>query len=335
MGRVTLSEIARDAGVDVSTVSRALNLRYGVRKEVRERVLEVAKRLSYRPNLLARGLITGRSQVIGLLISDIRNPFFADLARGAEDAAHAAGYDVVLCNSDLDPAKHMKYFWSLMAKHVDGVIMNSISFLKREDVRLMAESGVPIVLLNRPPGRSQFSTVLSDNVRGGSLAAECLLRLGHRRTAVLAGPRWQANLADRAGGFVRTVQAARGCAEPVVLRGVYNAAGGYAMMRKLLDKLGGITAVFATSDAIAFGAIRAILEAGLRIPDDISLVGFDDVETAAIVHPPLTTVRQLKYELGAAAAEIVIRQAGSKGTLPEHRTFGVELVERASCRALR
>jgi DNA-binding LacI/PurR family transcriptional regulator len=332
---VTLSEIARHAGVDVSTVSRALNSRYGVRQQVRERVLEVARQLDYRPNLLARGLITGRSQTLGLLISDIRNPFFTEVARGAEDAANAAGYDLVLCNSDLDPAKHMQYFRSLMAKHVDGVIMNSLSFLVRDDVRQIAESGVPVVLLNRPPAHNPFSTVLSDNTRGGALAAEHLLRLGHRRTAVLAGPRWQANLADRSAGFVRAMQAARGAAPPVLLRGVYTASGGYAMMRDLIARRDGITAVFATSDAIAFGSIRAALEAGLRIPNDLSLVGFDDVELAAIVHPPLTTVRQLKYELGVAAAEILIRQAGVRDALPEHRTFGVELVERASCRAIR
>ncbi len=319
--------------MDVSTVSRALNARYGVRKEVRDRILGVAKRLGYRPNLLARGLITGRSHSIGLLISDIRNPFFPDVARGAEDAASAAGYDLVLCNSDLDPAKHMKYFWSLMAKHVDGVIMNSLSFLKKEEIRQMGESGTSIVLLNRPPAGTSFSTVLSDNLGGGTLAAEYLIQLGHRRMAVLAGPRWQYNLGDRATGFIRAVQAV-GCPDPLLLRGVPNATGGVAMMRKLLENLAGITAVFATNDAIGFGAIRAVLDAGLRIPDDLSLIGFDDVEMAAIVHPPLTTVRQMKYELGAAAVEILIRQASSKNALPEHRSFGVELVERMSCRAL-
>lgn len=291
----------------------------------------MAKRLGYQPNLMARGLITGRSHTIGLLISDIRNPFFADFTRGAEDAASAAGYDLVLCNSDLDPAKHMKYFWSLMAKRVDGVIMNSLSFLKRDEILQMAESGASIVLLNRPPAGTAFSTVLSDNTKGGSLAAEYLMKLGHRNMAVLSGPRWQTNLADRANGFIRAVQATKCCPEPVLLRGLPNATGGAEMMRELVGKPVGTTAVFATNDAIAFGAIRAGLDAGLRIPNDLSLMGFDDVEMASIVHPPLTTVRQMKYELGAAAVEILIQQAGVKGALPQHRCFGVELVERMSC----
>jgi LacI family transcriptional regulator len=235
----------------------------------------------------------------------------------------------------MDPAKHMTYFWALRAKHVDGIVMNSIAFLKRDDVRQMVESGVPTVLLNRPPAGLPFSTVLSDNVRGGSLAAEHLVALGHRRTAVLSGPRWQANLADRTAGFVNIMQATPGAAAPLVLRGPYNAAGGREMMLKLLDARNRITAVFATSDAIAFGAIRAAIEAGIRIPEALSLIGFDDVEMAAICHPPLTTVRQLRYELGAAAVEILIRRSETKNSLPEHRTFGVELVERQSCRPLR
>jgi LacI family transcriptional regulator len=333
MARVTLSQIARQAGVDVSTASRALNSRQGVGKQVRERVLEVARRLDYQPNLVARSLITGRSQTLGLLISDIRNPFFADVARGAEDAASAAGYDVVLCNSDLDPTEHMRYFSLLAAKRVDGVIMNSISFLDDASIRQMTESGIPIVLLNRPPARCTLSTVLSDNAGGGSILADYLLRLGHRNTAVLTGPTWQANLTDRCDGFCRTVQE-RGCPAPLVIRGVYDSSGGQAMMRKLLDNLGGVTAVFAASDTIAFGAIRAVMQAGLRIPDDLSLAGFDDVEFASIAHPPLTTVRQLKYELGAAAVDILIRQVTSVNPLREHRTFGVELVERMSCRAV-
>jgi LacI family transcriptional regulator len=331
---VTLVEIAQQAGVDVSTVSRALNRRAGVRQEVRERVLEVALRLNYRPNLLARGLITGRTHSLGLLISDIRNPFFADFARGAEDAAGAAGYDLVLCNSDMDPAKHMRYFRSLCDKRVDGIIMNSIAFLKRADAQQLAASSTPVVLLNRMAGRHRFSTVLCDNLHGGTLAGDYLTRLGHRKTAVLAGPAWHANLSDRASGFARAIQAVPGIQDPVVLRGEYGIGGGYEMTKKLLARNSGITAIFACSDAIAFGAIEAIGEAGWRIPADISLIGFDDVSISRIVHPPLTTIRQPKHELGAAAVEILLRQAGAKNCLAEHRRFGVELVERQSCRAV-
>ena len=331
---VTLSDIAREAGVNVSTVSRALNSGYGVRREVREKILAIAKRLRYRPNAMARALVTGRSQSLGLVVSDIRNPFFAELARGAEDAARAAGYDLVLCNIDLDPAKQMECFRSLVNKHIDGIVMNSVAFLAGEQVQELESSRVPIVLLNGGKVGRHFSTVRGDNVRGGCLVGSYLAGLGHRKTAVLSGPRRNVNLAERVNGFLRAVRAAGEAEEPVVVRGPYNSRGGYEMTRKLLAAEPGVTAIFAASDAIAFGAMKALIEAGRSIPRDISLVGFDDVELCAILHPPLTTVWQPKYELGEAAVEILIRMATNGNKQPEHRIFDVRLIERQSCRPL-
>lgn len=329
---ITLSDIAQEAGVNVSTVSRALNARTGVRKELRDKVLDVARRLRYRPNLMARGLVTGRSHTLGLLISDIRNPFFSELARGAEDAAKAAGYDVVLCNSDLDPVKQMEYFWSLVNKHVDGIIMNSIGLLKRDEADQLVSTGTPVVLLNRTGGLRNFSSVLSDNARGGFLVGRHLTALGHRKIAVLTGPRRHGNMADRLNGFLKALRNVPGAAQPEVLRGAFTAQGGYEMARRLLACGYDVTAIFAASDAIAFGVIRAVYEAGLRIPDDLSLIGFDDVEMAAIVQPPLTTIYQPKYEIGGAAVEILLKEAANRETSPEHRIFDVKLVERQSCR---
>jgi LacI family transcriptional regulator len=331
---VTLNDIAREAGVNVSTVSRALNMRNGVRKEVRDKVQAVAKRLGYRPNLIARGLVTGRSHSLGLLISDIRNPFFAELVRGAEDAAHASGYHVLLCNSDMDPAKQMEYFWSLINNHVGGILISSIAIFERHEVDQIVGAGVPVVLLNRPKKPGPFSTVLSDNPKGGAIAAEHLAQLGHRNVAVLAGPRRHGNLNDRVNGFLRAFQSKQDGRNALVVPGVNTFAGGYEMTRKLIARKAEFTAIFAASDIIAFGAIRALNEAGLRIPDNISLVGFDDVEMAAIVHPPLTTIQQPKYEIGAAAMEILLKQADKKDVPAEHRIFDVKLIERESCRKL-
>ena len=145
---VKLRDIAEAAGVTIATASRSLSGAYGVNPLTRQRVLEVAARLEYRPNRFARGLVTGRSQIIGLIISDIRNPFFAEVARGAEDAAYAAGSDVVLCNSDLSSERQKRYVNSLMEKNVDGIIMNSIAALDRTEQQRLAKSGVPVVLLN-------------------------------------------------------------------------------------------------------------------------------------------------------------------------------------------
>ena len=206
---VTIKDVARESGVNVSTVSRALNGEYGVHADTREHVVAVAQRLRYRPNRVAQGLVTGRSHTLALVVSDIRNLFFAEVARGAEDAAYRAGYDLVLCNSDLDAEKQMRYAQSLMEKRVDGILMNSVAALSKKQQEQLLGLGVPIVLLNRTAPRSAFSTICADNEAGGALAAEYLLKLGHRKIAHLTGPRHHGNMTERAKGFVDRLAAAR------------------------------------------------------------------------------------------------------------------------------
>jgi len=208
--KIKIKDVARESGVTISTVSRALNNGYGVNELTRERVVAVATRLNYRPNRVARGLVTGRSHSLGLIISDIRNPFFAEVARGAEDAARASACDLVLCNSDLDADKQMQYVQSLVEKRVDGILMNSVSLLNQEQQAQLADSGLPIVLLNRSGSSRTFSTVCADNESGGALAARYLLKLGHRKIAHLTGPRKHGNLSDRTRGFVTVLQSAPG-----------------------------------------------------------------------------------------------------------------------------
>jgi LacI family transcriptional regulator len=331
---VTLADIAREANVDASTVSRALNARAGVRQEIRQRILEAARRLNYRPNLVARGLVTGRSSALGLLVSDIRNPFFAEVARGAEDAAYQAGWDLVLCNSDLDADKQMRYFFSLLDKRVGGIVMNSVAPLSRLDRKQIASSNTPIVLLGREPRERSFSSVTCDNERGGYLAGAYLAGLGHTAVAHLTGAVHHPNLEGRWRGFVKAIEPVAPGRRPILLGGPHTIQGGFEMAQRLLKKHPQVTAIFAGNDAIAFGVARALHAAGVRIPEDISLIGFDDTEQASIMHPPLTTIRQPIYEIGRAAVEILIGQINRKDRVPEHRQFDVRLVERESCRAL-
>jgi len=329
----TIKDVARESGVNISTVSRALNNGYGVNDQTREHVVAVAARLNYRPNRIARGLVTGRSHSLGLIISDIRNPFFAEVARGAEDAARTGNCDLVLCNSDLDADKQMQYVQSLLEKRIDGIMMNSVSMLSREQQAQLAGSGVPIVLLNRPASKHTFSTVCADNESGGALAARYLLGLGHRKIAHITGPRQHGNLSDRTRGFVRALQSAKNPVKPIVLHGKFNFDGGTELTRKLLDEHPAVTAIFAANDVMAFGVVQAVLDRGLRIPADLSLIGFDNIEFSVIVHPPLTTIHQPKYEMGSAAVDILLRLARDKGKqMPEHRRLGVELIERQSCK---
>ncbi len=328
---VTIKDVARESGVNISTVSRALNDEYGVHPETREHVVAIARRLKYRPNRVARGLVTGRSNTLALVVSDIRNPFFAEVARGVEDAARAAGCDLLLCNSDLDAGKQMQYIHSLLEKRVDGILMNSVAVLNRAQQQDLTRCPVPIVLLNRAASPKTFSTVSADNEAGGALAAEYLFKLGHRVLAHITGPRHHGNLTGRAHGFLRALSSLN-CPEPVVLYGQNNFQGGYQLTRDLLVQPVPITAIFAANDIMAFGAARAIYESGRRIPQDISLMGFDNLELSSVIHPPLTTIHQPKYELGQAAVEILLRLAEKNSRRePEHRVLGVELIERQSC----
>jgi len=331
----TIKDVARESGVHISTVSRALNNGYGVNPQTRELVVAVADRLQYRPNRVARGLVTGRSHSLALILSDIRNPFFAEVARGAEDAAWSSGCDLVLCNSDLNGGKQMKYVQSLVEKRVDGILMNSVAALSRAQQDELAGCGVPVVLLNRPVSSRRFSIVCADNEAGGAMAARYLLSLGHRRVAHLTGPRQHGNLTDRTRGFVRVMASAKGAEEPVILHGDFNFSGGLELARKLMERPAGITAIFAANDVMAFGVARALLDRGMRIPQDISLVGFDNIDFASVMYPPLTTIHQPKYEMGRAAVEILLRLARDKEKpTPEQRILGVELIERQSCRRL-
>ncbi len=329
---VTIKDVARESGVNISTVSRSLSGSYGVNKATRERVLAVATRLNYRPNRVARGLATGRSNTVGLIVSDIRNPYFSEVARGAEDAAWEAGCDVVLCNSDLDPAKQMRYVSSLLEKRVDGMLVNSIADLNKRQQEQLATSGVPIVLLNRPSGVKAFSSTSVKNYEGGVMVGNYLLELGHRRTAFLSGPKRHTSFNERGRGFLRAMAESGKAEEPLVLHDDQSFAGGYQMAKQILTQDRKITAVFAANDVIAYGLIRAAMEAGLRIPEDLSVVGFDDLEMSSILHPPLTTVKQPKYEIGRMAMEMLLERTKTRTkTPPEHRVLSVQLIVRQSC----
>lgn len=328
---VTLKDIARAAGVNASTASRCLSGFQGVNEGTRKKVLQAAAEMNYRPNRVARGLVTGRSHTIALLISDIRNPFFAELARGAEDAANAAGSDLILCNSDFDAAKEMNYLRSLSEKRVDGILLSSVASLRRTQLKTLADLHVPIILLNKPDIRTEFSTVCADNYEGGRLAGSHLAQSGHRTIAHLTGPRHHGNLTERSRGFLAALKAAR-VPEALVFHGQHGFSGGHDLARTVFEQHPEVTAIFAGNDAMAFGVGLAAMELNLKIPGDVSLIGFDNVGLAQVVHPPLTTISAPKYEIGQAAVETLLKlvQRGS-GQPPEQRILGVELVVRKSC----
>ena len=330
--RNTIKEVAEEAGVDVSTVSRCLNGLGRVNPKTKARIVAAAERLNYSPSRIAQGLLTGKSQTIGLIISDIRNPFFAEVARGVEDAAYRAGYDVVLCNSDLRPEKQIAYIRSLVKKSIDGIVINWAAGMNAEKERDLLAYGVPIVLLNGQSSTINLSSVSVENHQGGFLAGSFLMRLGHRNVALLAGPEDQLRVVERKSGFLKGLESAQRPFHSIALHGDQSFEGGYQMTWKLLSHHPEITAIFTHNDVMAFGAYRALAEAGRRVPDDVSVIGFDNVEVSGMMQPPLTTIDQPKYEVGQAAVELLLGLVKEENPEPKQRIFGVRLIERQSTR---
>ena len=327
--RTTLRDIARESGLDISTVSRSLSGAYGINKDTRARVEQAALRLHYVPNGLARGLATGISKTIALIVNDIRNPFYAEIARGVEDTAFAAGFDLMLGNSDLKWERQMRYVHAMASKQIDGIILNpagAIGVKERED---LLRYRLPVVVLSSPERKGIFHSVLVDNRAGGRLAGEHLKALGHRRAVVLAAASKQKNLMDRVKGFSEAFGA-----EVQVYRGEHSHRGACDLMTGVLSERRDFSAVFAVNDAMAIGALEAMKAAGISVPDEISLVGFDDVAVAALLDPPLTTVAQPKYDIGVAAAEMLMRKIPGSGVAYdaaiEQRQLNVELKVRRS-----
>ena len=336
---VTLKDVAQKAGVSIATACRALNNTAGIHDDTRRHIANVAASLNYRTNQVARGLVTGQSHSIGLVVSDIRNPFFAEVARGAEDAAFRTGRDLVLCNSDMDAAKQMHYLDWLLAKRIDGIVMNSVAPLSSAQQEQLWAAGVPIVLLNlsltsrRSPMR-RFSAAIADNLAGGEIAGNYLIDLGHVNVLHITGPRTHGNFADRAIGFLKTFHD-RGLPKPRVVYGEHTFEAAYQTGRQHLATERDFTAIFAGNDVIAFGCMRAMMEKGIRIPEDVSIIGFDNVEMSQITCPPLTTIDQPKYETGKAAVEMLLNMIAKGGVHDsEHRIIGVRLIERQSCQRI-
>lgn len=330
----TIREVAEHAQVSVATVSHVINRTRFVDPETQERVRQSIKALGYRPNLLARSLRRRETRTIGLLVPDNANPFFAEFARVIEDVGFAEGYSVILCNSDRSETKEETYIDVLLAKQVDGLIVISAS--NRADLlQRVLDVGVPMVVVDRSPTDLSVSQVLVANDQGGYLAGQHLARLGHRRVGCIGGPSNANPSWGRVGGFARALREVGVELPPeAIVQGDFRYAGGEAGMRTLLERDLRLTAVFAANDLMAIGAMLTLRRVGLRVPDDVSVVGFDNILQASTMIPALTTVEQPVNELGQAAVRLLLDQMLKRTTEPASMTIPTRLVERESCRAL-
>ncbi len=332
----TIADVAARAGVSTATVSRVLSGIGGARPATRERVVEAARVLGYRPSGIARSLKLRTTRTYGLIITDIENPFFPQLVRAVEDAARADGYAILLCNAADDPDREGAYLDLLVDRRVDGVIIAASSLGGRHR-EWLDDAPLPVVLVNCSAPGIRLPSIASDNVAGGKLAAQHLVNLGHRRIGALTAPARNVDAPDRLEGVRSALEAAGLDAGAIpVATGDAGVAGGERAMRELLGAAPDTTGVVAYNDLTAIGAIRAVRASGRIVPDNVSVVGFDDVDLAAFVDPPLTTVAQSTADMGrwavARLAEAVARNgAGPADAGPTAEVIlPVRLVVRAS-----
>ncbi|GAA3420917.1 LacI family DNA-binding transcriptional regulator [Streptosporangium vulgare] len=314
----TIRDVARASGVHVSTVSRTFSAPHLVNTETRNRVLAVAEDLGYRPNRAARALTTGRTHNIGLIVADISNPFFPPLIKAAQAHARARDYHVFVADTDEDPQVEEELIQTL-AKQVDGVLLCSPRLSNRAIERLHAD--VPFVVVNRR--MKGLPTILMDVGEGARLAIEHLTGLGHRRIALLSGP-----VGSWTSGEMRAAATATDGVELVILGpNAPTEQGGLAVAGEVVAS--GVTGVLAYNDLVAIGLIEGLYERGVRVPDDISVVGVDDIVSGRLNRPKLTTVAMPTAAAGRMAVDLLLQSFG-EGATPTLATLDTSLVVRES-----
>jgi LacI family transcriptional regulator len=327
----TIQEVADLAGVSVSTAARALGSYGSVSPAVRERVTAAAVTLGYRRNALARSMITGTTHTIGLVVADIENPFFARAARGVADIAHRAGYEVLLVNSDEDPGTERAAVRTLSEKQVDGLIIAPASTDSGQHVKDLLARGTPVVLIDRVIPGIDADAVIVDNERAAMRVATHFAGLGHRRIALLTSQGLVHTNQARLAGYLQGLAAAGlPVAQDLIRMATYTREAAVHETEIVLGLADPATAIFTTDNLMSLGAFEGAQRAGRSVPEDVSLVGFDDLEWTTIVRPPLTVVVQPVYELGAAAATRLLARLAGDDSPPEVRTLATTFAVRAS-----
>lgn len=337
----TVSDVARAARVSKATAARALGDYGAVSDDVRDRVQAAAERLGYRPNALAKSMNTGKSNTIGVVIGDIENPFFARATRGISDVARAAGFDLILANSDEELEAETAAIELLLDKRVDGFIVTPASSIETRSLQTVLAAGRPMVLLDRRAEGLDADTVTADNAAGAAAATSRLLEAGHQRIAfistlahaksyVLGDDVVSSSVGDRIHGFTTALSQA-GIADPAsFVRLDARVLGIEQVARDVLTGPGRVTAIIASDSLVGSAVFRTIRELGLRIPDDVSLVAFDDADWTTLTTPPITVVAQPIYELGAESARRLIAQIGGAPRGPGELILSQSIVERGS-----
>jgi len=310
----TIHDVAKLAGVAPITASRVLNNSGYASKDTRVRVEAAAEALGYVPNTLARGLRSKRTQTLALVMTDITNPFFTMIARGVEDAASNSGYTVIFCNTDESEEEEEKYVYILVQKQVDGILLVP-ACSNPKSVKFLQSNRIPMVLLDRSIAGTGTDLIRCDSEQGGYILTRHLINLGHQHIVTLTGPREVSTSLDRVSGYERAMKE-EGLDDFIqVYYGSYTQASGYELAGQALELEPRPTAIFGTNNFISIGVLKALKSAGLSVPEDVSVVGFDDLPASLVVEPVLTVAAQPAYEMGRQATELLLKRIS--GNIPE------------------
>ncbi len=325
----TLKDIARKLDISYATVSRALNGRYGVHPKTKEKILNMAQEMNYHPNAIARGLVKKHTETIGLVIPDITNPFFPEVARGIEDRAEEKGYSVFLCNTNWEQDREARYLSLLREKRVDGIILAPVSD-KSPLNWVFDDRALPLVFVSEVRRGKGKSYVAIDNVHGGYIATRHLIQKGYKRIGFFGAKEDELTSEERYQGYKKALkEAGRKEYKKFVRFGDYGTNTGSRLITAMIRKNDYPDAVFAVNDFFALSVMQGIQESGLNIPRDIAVIGFDDIPFASFPEIMLTTIAQPKYQMGRIAADLLLAQIHEKtGTEKKEIILETELIER-------
>ena len=331
--RVTIADVARVAGVSKQTVSRAINDKGEISSETKANILQVIEDLGYRPNRMAQAMNTNQSLMVGLVIPDITNPFFAEVARGVQDAAMTNDYTVLLCNTDENADTEMSILERLASQAVDALIMFSVNS-DLEAIYRFADSFQPIVVINLNIDHPNMSAIMVDNDRGAQLAIDHFVAQGHQKIAMLTNKNVALEDVRRVHGY-RTSLARHGLSEEPerIVGGAATLIGGYAATVELFEQFPDTSAIFTYNDLMALGAIRYCQELGKQIPEEVAIIGFDDIQLAAMSSPALSSVHIDKHDLGQKAFNHLLGRLQNPKLKPPPFEIGIRLSLRETTRS--
>jgi LacI family transcriptional regulator len=329
----SIKDVAKEAGVSIATVSRVLNDVDVVNEETKKKVTEAIKKLDYRPNIVARSLKTQKTRTIGIVVPDISNQFYPEIVRGAEDVANIYNYNVILCNTDLDSEKEVEYLRVLKEKMVDGVIYMSNS-MEDQIIATLDNLKLPTVLVETNSKNSDFPSVTIDNEKAAYDATTYLIKKGNKKIAYVGV---NPDLANARGlrflGYKKALED-NGIEydDELVQFGGLKATDGRDGMEVIINKVKKIDAAFCCSDEIAMGVINTLREKGINVPEQVDVIGFENIYASSIYYPKLTTIEEPMYDMGSVGMRMLIKLVNKKEIEQEHYILDYKLIERDSCK---